>query len=347
MALRALLIGPAIGAVAAGALLSSAIEDGGPPARPSAAPCLFAFLSRLEADRHVERLREAARDVSVVAPNWYRVGSGRSPRVDGGADPRVLRIARSERIAVWPVVNARLGFRPAFARAATRRRLARSIAATAARGRFDGITLDIEEIAPSERVAFVALVDEVAARLHAAGRRLAVYVPRRTAARVTRSAAAYDWRALARSADLVLASGYNEHSAGTGPGPITTTSGFRDLLRYAGAVSRRRVAPAIGAFGYAWPLGGDGPGRLVASREAELGSAGAIDGSRRLGGARTYRAGGEEVWYETAAGLARRVRAARRARFRWVALFSLGREPEGAIRLMRVSGRCGPSASAR
>jgi spore germination protein YaaH len=347
MGARALLGGLAAGVVAAGSLLWSAVDgsrEREAEARPPT-PCLFAFVSRVEGDRHLERLRAAGRRVSVAAPNWYLLDLP-GGRVSGAVDGRVRRLARRERIAVWPVVNARLGFGPALERGAARTRAAVAIARLARREGFSGITLDMEEIDPAQRAEFSAFVRDVARRLHRAGRWLAVYAPRRTAARVTRSAAAYDWTALARAADLVLASGYNEHAAFTRPGPVTTTRGFRDVLRYAARVSRRRVAPTAGAFGYSWPLGG-GPGRLVASHEAERLRVGAPQGSRRVGGARTYVSGGRRVWYETAAGLAERSRAARRAGFRWLGLFSLGREPAGSLRRMAVSGRCGPAAGAR
>ena len=232
-------------------------------------------------------------------------------------------------------MNAQLGFERVFASGGRRRSAARALARLAARERFDGITLDLEEVQPADRRAFSAFVRELARRLHRGGRRLAVYVPRRTAVGATRSTAAYDHRSLARSADLVLASGYNEHSAGGQPGPITTARGFRQVLHYAAGISRSRVVPVLGAFGYAWPAGG-GRAELIGSHDAEA----RRRGGRRSGGAVTYVRDGARVWYESSAGLASRVQAARRERMRWVGLFSLGREPEGAVRRMGVRGRC-------
>lgn len=338
----------AAGGLAAFALLWPATRGGVDREAAAQAPaaCLFAFLSRVEGDRHIERLRAATGRVSVIAPNWYRLDLPPG-RLAGGADSRVLDLARQDRVAVWPVVNARLGFRRALANGAARRRALIAITRLARRERYAGLTLDIEEIRPAERSAFSSFVREAARRLHRGGRRLAVYLPRRTADRVTRSGAAYDWGALARSADLVLASGYNEHAAATVPGPITTSRGFRELLRYARSFSRSRVVPTLGAFGYSWPARARaGGGRLIPSYEADRARLEAPGGSRRVGGARTYELDGRVVWYETREGLAERARAARRAGFRWLGLFSLGREPDESIERMRVSGRCGRSAGA-
>jgi hypothetical protein len=160
--------------------------------------------------------------------------------------------------------------------------------------------------------------------LHAQHEHLAVYVPRRTAAGGNN---AYDWVALARVADLLIASGYNEHWATGRPGPVTTAAGFAQMLSYAARVSRTRVAPAIGAFGYSWPQGG-GAAQMLSTLAAEqlLQQTGAdLHGA---GGDAYFTAGGRIVHFQTAAALIARARDARDIGMRWLALFSLGREPD-------------------
>jgi spore germination protein len=228
------------------------------------------------------------------------------------------------------VLNARAGFTPVLEAAPQRRRLTDAVAALAASEHFAGITLDIEEIPPADRAAFTTLVRDIARRLHRVGRRLAVYAPRRTAVPPTRFAAAYDWPRLVRTADLLLASMYNEHNRHGAPGPVTTTAGAGAVLRYASGISRRRIAPVLGAFGYRWPLAG-GAATLVSSADASV--LGAAPGTvvTPTDGEATFEAGGARVWFETTAGLLSRARQARQAGMRWLALFSLGREPAGTV----------------
>src|SRR5262249_26742907 len=99
------------------------------------------------------------------------------------------------------------------------------------------------------------------------------------------------------------------------------------MLDYAAGISRLRVAPAIGAFGYSWPARG-GAGELISSIDAERWRrhVGAV--ARTVGGEVTFRAAGRVVYYEDARALAARARDARAHAMRWLALFSLGREPE-------------------
>jgi hypothetical protein len=280
---------------------------------------LFAFYSAVPGA--LKRLEEVGGRVDVLAPNWYTLAPS-SAAISGGApNAKVMALSRRLRFAVWPVVNATMHGSALIDSASGRAKVVKRIGALAARHRLAGVTLDMEEMLPSQRASFSALVAQLASALHANHRRLAVYAVRRTATDVDDGAAAYDWAALARSADLVLASGYNEHSATTPPGPITTQAGFDALAGYAAATSTAKVAPAMGAFGYRWSGAG---ARMLSSAEAERRSpvraeVGSADGRSAASGS-TYFESAEDLWA--------RERAASRAGAKWIALFTLGREPE-------------------
>ena len=312
----ACLLGVALLALASSALGRSSRAKPGPP------PRVFAFLSRA-GGTELEHLRRYGARISIVAPNWYELHLT-NQTLSGTPSQPVAAAARAAGVQLWPVVNARLGPGAVIGHARARNRIADAIAAEAAERGYAGITLDIEPLAVSQRGAYSALVRAVAARLHAQHEQLAVYAPRRTAHGGDQ---AYNWPTLARYANLLIASGYDEHSASGPPGPITTAAGFGQMLDYAARVSRWRVAPAIGAFGYSWPAGG-GPGELLSTIAA--------DRLRQQAGARLqgaegdnfFTAGGRVVYYQTGAALVARARAARDVGMRWLALFSLGREPD-------------------
>lgn len=269
---------------------------------PGGALRVFAFVSS-HGGAEIERLSQVGGQIDVVAPNWYALDAGTGAlRGPWNREP-LLQVAREHGIEVWPAVNALTGGSPL-----ARRRIVRAIAKVARE--HDGVTLDIEELRPRQRDEFSALVRAASRRVP----RLAVYV--------TRTGPAYDWRALARHADLLLVSSYNEHWSGSRPGPITTSRGFRAVVDRALALAGRRAVPVAGAFGYRWPRG-----ELISSVDAARLRRESGARARRSDGSERFRAGNETVFYETAAGLRMRVAAARRAGARWVGLFSLGREP--------------------
>ena len=259
-------------------------------------PRVFAFVSN-HGGAELERLARVGARIDVVAPNWYGLDAATGELREPWDRQPLLDVAAGHGIEVWPTVNSLTGGSDL-----ARRRIVRALVRVARQ--HDGVTLDMEELRPDQRDEFTALVRAAGRRV----RRLAVYVPR--------TGAAYDWRALARHADLLLVSGYNEHWSGSRPGPITTRRGFARVLDRALAAAGARAVPLAGAFGYRWPAG-----ELISTVDAarlrrEVGATG-----------RRFRVGGDTVVFETAADLRRRWAAARAAGARWVGLFSLGREP--------------------
>lgn len=317
MVARRALLG-ALGAVAVAAAASAAVP--GRPA-PGPRPQVFAFLSP-GGGAPLAHLRRYGTRISVLAPNWYTLDQS-TLQLTGAPSATVLAIARADGVSVWPVVNARLAGATVIASPSSRARIAAAVATVIARRGYGGITLDIEQVPAGDRGAFTDLVTRIAARAHARGARLAVYVPRSTSSGGDR---AYDWRALVGAADLLIASGYDEHAAGTRPGPVTTAGGFTRMLGYAASISTARIVPAVGAVGYSWPRAG-GPGTLVSTLAAQQARRAAGAALRSADGDASYVAGGRVVHYQSGVDLVARARAARAAGFHWLALFSLGREP--------------------
>jgi hypothetical protein len=297
-------------------------ERGGEPGRrPGPPPKVFAFVSGLDG-AELRRLERVGARIDVVAPNWYALEPASGTLRGPSRTDRLLEAARAHGVQVWPTVNARTGGSRAWEPADARARIVQSLLAAARERGSAGVTLDMEELAPAQRDAFSRLVAEAAARLHAAGRALAVYVPRPGPG----EGAAYDWAAIAAHADLLLCAGYNEHWAGGPPGPPATTAGFRAVVDRALQLAGRGTAvPLLGAFGYRWPPGARG--ELISSTEARALRHRVGVRPLRSDGSERFAAGADTVVYETAAGLRARAAAARAAGARWIGLFSLGREP--------------------
>lgn len=288
----------------------------GPP------PRVFAFLSHA-GGRERSDLARLGRKISVLAPNWYGLDL-RTGRVQGptGNSP-ILHEARRLGVGVWPVVNARAGGAALLHRRAVWRRLVHAIVRIGTVPGYAGVTIDIEELAASDRAAFSALVARVAARLHRHGRKLAVYAPGTDG---VGSGAAYDWSSLAHSANLLLVSTYARGVGSPTPGPASSATSFAAAAGRAAAVSARRVAPTLEAVGYSWPAAG-GPARIIPARGAARRRSGCRVKVRRRDGVASFRCHGHLVYYPTAHGLRAEVRDARDRGIRWIGLFSLGREP--------------------
>jgi spore germination protein YaaH len=318
---RVVVKGAVAGALVA-ALLGLSVQGQEATPKPGPPPKLFAFLSTA-GGTELDHLRRYGPRISVIAPNWYELNL-RAQSLSGGPAPTVVTLTRAAGAQLWPVVNARLTGGQAIGGTKQRGLIAAAIATEAARRGYQGMTLDIEQLPADYSRAFDALVEAIAARLHAQQERLAVYVPRRTAHGGDQS---YDWPTLLKSVDLLVVSGYDEHSATSRPGAVTSAAGFEEVLGYGATLSRARVVPAVGAFGYAWPVGG-GPGEFISTVAADALRTRTGATLRGAGGDTSFVADGLIVHYENTPALIARARDARALRMRWLALFSLGREPD-------------------
>jgi spore germination protein YaaH len=304
---------------AAAAAALARVSDGPERRPPGPPPKVFAFVSS-HGGAEVARLQQVGAKIDVIAPNWFGLDPATGALRGPGKPGPLLAAAQAHGIAVWPTVNALTGGSSAWQPARARARIADALVTAATFTGASGVTLDMEELRPEQRRAFSTLVREAATRLHAADRKLAVYVPRPG----PREGASYDWKAIARHADLLLASGYNEHWARSAPGPTSTTSGFTGIVdRALDLAGTAKAVPLLGAFGYRWPASGSG--ELISTADARRLRRGRV--ARHADGAARFRAGDDTIVYETTTGLRRRAAAARAAGAHWIGLFSLGREP--------------------
>jgi spore germination protein len=150
-----------------------------------------------------------------------------------------------------------------------------------------------------------------------------VYAPRRNLDRSTPVNAAFDYRALAASADYLLASSYSE--SWITPGPVVSDGGYLSLLLYCEQISKRRIAPTLGALYQEWPARISRPtigytdemGRMRPRRDVHTDR-----------GETTFSYGlSHVVYYESPESLRSRVTTARSRGFHALSLFLLGHEP--------------------
>ena len=114
-----------------------------------------------------------ASQISVVAPDWCGIGLT-SERVSCSPNSYLMALAKLDNIAVWPVVGASASYQPWLVNESVASLAADNVSSLA--GPYEGITIDIEQILPSEQANFTTFIAELAQDLHAEGKGLAVYL---------------------------------------------------------------------------------------------------------------------------------------------------------------------------
>ena len=197
------------------------------------------------------------KQIDVLSPGWYDANADGS--ITGYARRDVIDAAHASGVAIIPlVVNANVD--PGVGHAiladpGRRAALARNLVSEAKTYGYAGFQLDFEQIPWTDRDLLTALVQDCAAVFHPAGLNLSIAVIPRlpgddSAAGVLLDyfhqwSGAYDFAALAKSADFLSFMTYDEHNGVTPPGPVSGIPWMRQALDF----SMRGVPPEKATLG--------------------------------------------------------------------------------------------------
>jgi spore germination protein YaaH len=281
-----------------------------------------------------------ARDIHVVSPLWYSIGPTGAIQTDR-SDPRVVRLAKANHVAVMPLVT-NLGSNMLTSPAA-RAVAVRSLVRIAMKPGYRGVFIDFELLPTAARPGLTALVKETYYRLHAAGRRLGIAVFPKVGI-VGTLPVAYDYPVLGRHVDEMVLMTYDHHYDGGAAGPVAPYRWVEANLLYAlRYVPRRHVYLGIALYGYDWasPSGGSAITVSMAGAYSQARSQGATIAWDPASGEGHYTYGSHVVWFETPHSIAEKASIARRFGIGGVSLWRLGYESPGAWRTMMRALRTG------
>jgi spore germination protein YaaH len=186
---------------------------------------------------------------------------------------------------------------------------------------YAGLNLDLENDGARDRGALSAFVAVLAARLHAAGRKLAVDVDGVLREDPRRATYLYDDRALGAAADTVFVMAWGIHWERSGPGPLAPLAYVQGVARrLAGLPHARRFVLGVPMYGLDW-AGRGGPARPATALQysgviALARSVGATPARDPASGEMTFAYARarvtHHVWYLDARAIAQRIAIARR-----------------------------------
>jgi spore germination protein YaaH len=216
--------------------------------------------------------------IDVLSPAWYDANADGS--ITGYARRDVIDAAHASGIAIIPlVVNKDVdpGVGDAIlADPARRAALAQNLVNEAKTYGYAGFQLDFEQIPWTDRDLLTALVQDCARAFHPAGLNLSIAVIPRLPGDDSAAGAlldyfhqwsgAYDFAALARSADFLSFMTYDEHNGVTPPGAVSGTPWMRQALEFSlQGVPPEKATLGLPTYYHDWT----GPGYLTSSSYAD------------------------------------------------------------------------------
>lgn len=190
-----------------------------------------------------------------IIPFWYTIYANGT--ISGQTNPQVLTLAAQHHLWTFALVENMAGqqvFGPLLNSPQARRRAIENLLTLVEVNGYDGINLDWEGIAPSERHAYSTFVQQLSGVFHQHGYYVTLSVPAETQSQPSNSwTGAYNYKKLGRYADLIMVMAYDQHWPGGSPGPIASASWVKQVLDYTiSAVPPHKVILGIPGYGYNW-----------------------------------------------------------------------------------------------
>jgi spore germination protein YaaH len=240
--------------------------------------------------------------------------------VTGKDDPQITQYAKLRQVEVYGRFDCQstATLHQILTDPATRAMWLSTIVDSAVRYGYDGINLDFETGAATDRGVLSSFVADLSGQLHAVGKKLAVDVSAKAADNLTHPRSGfYDYPVLADSADIVFVMAWGIHWSTSAPGPIADMPWLQSIVSYVNTLpNRQKYVFGTPLYGMDWANGG-GAGNPAAALEW----AGVAALSAGVGVAPTYdttahevhfsysdAGGAHEVWASNAAAVLERMR---------------------------------------
>ena len=323
---------------------------GAPPAKPlqlaaiaqapharrslSGLPFIHSAFLMQEDNLSVISLREHIGQLQLVFPDWMTFSNAEG-RIDRAVNPEVAkllaasnalvmpRISNIDAKGVWFTQGLALMMRDPAATGAFIDTLKMNLSAQNA----DGVNLDIESIAASERDLYVAFLRRVTLALHNDGFAVTVDVPV--------DDPAFDYAEIGKIVDAVVLMVYDQHYQTGKPGPIAGQAWFEDNLKVTKAlIPAEKLIVGLGAYGYDWREGrvvADAISFATAVERSKLSGEPITAGGDDVNSHYSYRDadGKHQVWMLDAVSGWNQYRVAKREQTRGVAIWRTGLEDPG------------------
>lgn len=207
---------------------------------------------------------------------------------------------------------------------------------------YSGVNIDFENVPPADRAELTQFMKELRAALAPSGYRVTMSVPAKHKDAPTSAwVGAFDYYELGRVCDQVMIMTYDEHTSGTGPGPIASLPWVEKVIKYAATqMPKRKILLGVAAYGYDWNTSTN-RARAVTYQQAVANAAKYGKKIQWDAEAATphyrYKSGNvvREVWFESTDSLKAKLKLVERYGLGGIAIWRLGQEDAGYWKLIQ------------
>lgn len=209
----------------------------------------------------INSLQANSSKITGIGGFWYTFDE--SGAVYGRGNSQAFTSAHNAGIAVYPLIhNIQNGYfnkklaNIVLSDKVRRKRLVEGTAALAHKDGAKGVVIDIENLYPSDRGIFEVYLTELKSAV-GPDRDIIVAVPAKHRDDWTSSwSGAFDYTRVGKIADYLALMSYDQHTLGSGPGPVASIEWTEKVIRYTvERVPAQKVLLGLAGYGYQWKNG--------------------------------------------------------------------------------------------
>jgi spore germination protein YaaH len=203
--------------------------------------------------------------IKSVSPVWWRVNDELEIEKVGKADfGQTAAKMKSLGIRIYPSLGSELTgdkLSPLFSDEQKSDQLIASLITQISGVEVDGLDIDLEGIAESDRESFVVFLEKLKKICVNQKWKLSVTIQAQDGKNFWFGAKGQDIKKIGGIADEVRIMAYDRHSASGDAGPIAPLNWIKDVAEYnSDLISREKIVMGVPSYGYIWPDEGDPKG---------------------------------------------------------------------------------------
>ncbi|SMC86844.1 S-layer homology domain-containing protein [Papillibacter cinnamivorans] len=235
-----------------------------------------------DSSQYSQLVSEAQDSLNEVSPAYFTLDDGGSLVLTSAADSGFVQTMHDAGILVVPFLSNGWDRNKGIAALSNREALSSQLAAAVSEYGLDGVNIDIENVTPNERTAYVDFVRMLRSKLPEDAR-IVVSVAANPWGTSLGWTGSYDYAQLAEYSDYLMIMAYDESYCGSDPGPVASISFVEKSIQYAlSVVSKDKIVLGLPFYGRIWSADGGYPDGYGVSDSAIEALIGAYDGTVSL-----------------------------------------------------------------
>jgi spore germination protein len=211
-------------------------------------------------------LEKHYQELIAFMPFWYTLESDGNVKELEVEQKAIDLVRQNKEAKLLPLINNGEGVGDKLNDADFRATAVDNIEALIKGNDYDGVNIDFELIPPESKDGLTSLISELADRMQGKSISVSVFPLVDVSEDVN---GAYDYKALAQSADYLTIMTYDKHEESSDPGSVApydwVSKNLDEALNIVG--NKEKLSLCIGAYGYDWPSEGEGEVKYMGLRE--------------------------------------------------------------------------------